>query len=167
MANNLLQQIQDSKNLIDILIVWEDFLDNNDLYAFDNWLKGEIVEGPVMKRYWVSATIKYDFYDMPDPRGALRLVNSGAIVKFKEAKQEYYPDPVDVRQGLGPDTGYPEIGKKQKKAWLVTIELPRRFLEDVMDSAALLYDEALSPNELEQITDAMKGINYNTSMGDE
>lgn len=119
-----------SANMQGTLIQFEDYLDNNHLYAFANWLDGIVWDGPTVKRYWVSITLKYDYDNMPDPQGAARLVNSGATVTFKESI-EYVPVKVEKQDDLDPATRKPK--EEEKEIWLVTIKVPRRFIEDAID----------------------------------
>ena len=64
------QKLFDDSGLMDILLGVEEYFDNADLYVFQGWIDGEIVEGPVVSKYWVEVTLKYDLDKMPDPRGA-------------------------------------------------------------------------------------------------
>jgi hypothetical protein len=50
------QGVHDSNNLLETLMDFERVLDELDCYAFPNWIKGELVEGPITSRHWVSAT---------------------------------------------------------------------------------------------------------------
>ena len=84
--DSIIKKIASSKILLDVLIAFEDFLDSNDLYVYKNWFDGEIVEGPIISRYWISVTLKYPYRKMPDPEGAERLVRNGVSVKYKKAK---------------------------------------------------------------------------------
>ena len=75
------------------LLDFERVLDEADLYAFKNWLIGELVQGPVNGRYSTTCTFMWPYKLMPDPRGALRLINIGCKVKIAKAKLEV---PVEV-----------------------------------------------------------------------
>ena len=119
-----------SENMQGTLIQIEDYLDNNHLYAFDNWIDGVVWDGPVVKRYWVSITLKYPYDKMPDPQGAARLVNSGATVTFKESV-EYVSVKVEQPDDLDPATRKPK--EEKKDIWLITIRVPRRFIEAAID----------------------------------
>ena len=87
-------------------------------------------DGPTVKRYWVSITLKYPYDKMPDPQGAARLVNSGATVTFKESV-EYVSVKVEQPDDLDPATRKPK--EEKKDIWLITIRVPRRFIEAAVD----------------------------------
>lgn len=120
----------DSKNMQGTLIQIEDYLDSNHLYSFANWIEGIVWDGPIVKRYWISITLKYPYKKMPDPQGALRLVNSGATVTFKESV-EYVPIEVKQPDDLDPATRKPK--EEKIDIWLITIRVPRRFIEAAID----------------------------------
>lgn len=129
--NQLHKKLNDSSSLTDVLIQMEDFLDGLDLYVFKNWFEGEIVEGPDVERYWVSMTLKYDYKQMPDPDGGLRLEKHGAMVFFTKTTEEV------AREIKSPDDYRPEQRGKpkmeEKPIWLVEIRIPRRFIDELDD----------------------------------
>jgi len=43
---------------LETLLDYERVLDEMDLYAFDHWKLGELVEGPVYEKYFVTFTVK-------------------------------------------------------------------------------------------------------------
>src|SRR4051812_48097549 len=77
-----LEKINDSDHLLDMLIQIEDVLDSLDVFCYANWFDGEIIEGPIVRRYWVTVSILYPNDKMPDPRAALRLLKHGVQVEF-------------------------------------------------------------------------------------
>ena len=52
--NSNINSIHGSETLLDLLLEWEDVLDNLDIYAFPNWKLGELVDGPKIEKYWVT-----------------------------------------------------------------------------------------------------------------
>ena len=64
----------------------ERVLDSLDIYAFKNWKKGELVEGPVLKKHWVESTFMWPKKSMPDPDGAKRLLGYNGVVTYEQAK---------------------------------------------------------------------------------
>ena len=126
------QKISGSETLTDIMIQVEDFFDSLDLYVFKNWFDAEIVDGPVVKRYWVSIILQTKYTDMPDPSGAERLMSRGCKVDYKKAKQETARDP-QSSDDLQPGTNKPVMD--QETVWLIEIQIPRRFIgqEDATD----------------------------------
>lgn len=125
-SGEAISRLTDQESLLDATLQIEDYLDSLDLYAFENWIDGQIVEGPNIKRYWVEMTLKYNGDSKPDKRGALRLVKFGTKVKFEKTTEEVT---VDVKD----DTDLDENGEpktENQKVWLVYLKIPRRFIED-------------------------------------
>lgn len=137
-------------NMQGTLIQVEDYLDNNHIYAFENWIDGIVWDGPNVRRYWIDFTLKYPYKKMPDPRGAMRLVNTGAKVTYKEDTETISVTPKNA-DDLDPLTNKPK--EKELAIWLVTILVPRRFIEDAIDD----YPE-LEPSKAEAPEEDAKEI---------
>ena len=128
--NQSIERVAGSSSLTDILIQVEDFIDSLDLYVFKNWFDGEIVDGPNVNRYWVTVTLQYDYKDMPDPKGGMRLVSRGCKVYFWKAKQEV-ATPIESPSDYRDDGRHSKPAMENKDIWLVEIHIPRRFINDV------------------------------------
>lgn len=145
----LFKRLSDSDSLTDVLIQMEDFMDSLDLYVFKNWFEGEIVDGPVIRRYWVTMTLQYPYDQMPDPAGAERLMKHGVKVSYRKAKDEV-PVEIDSKEDL-------TIANKPKMQldtiWLVDVQIPRRFIEELDDSDLEMHvdDEIV---DVEDVSDA-------------
>ena len=79
-AAEIVNKLASQEDLLDILMDVETYLDESNLYVFDNWIKGVIVSGPRVKKYWIDVILKYDHDQMPDPEGGLRLTPHGTKV---------------------------------------------------------------------------------------
>ena len=88
------KEIYMTDSSLETLLDFERVLDDLDLYAFDNWKRGELVEGPVYEKYFVTCTFMYDFKNMPDPAGGERLLNYGCEITYKKDTLEY---PIKVK----------------------------------------------------------------------
>ena len=145
----LFKRLSDSDSLTDVLIQMEDFMDSLDLYVFKNWFEGEIVDGPEIRRYWVSMTLKYAYKQMPDPAGAERLIRHGVKVSYRKAKEEA---PVEVKSedDLEPNNK-PKMTKQD--VWLVEVQIPRRFIEELDDSDLEMHVDD-SVVDVEDVSDA-------------
>jgi hypothetical protein len=148
MSEQLYQKLENSESLVDVLIQMEDFLDSLDLYVFKNWIDGEVVVGPEIRRHWVSMTLKYEYEAMPDPAGAERLIQHGAKVEFKK-ETENRPVEVESPEDLDQHKK-PKI--KQEKIWLIEIKIPRRFIEELDDSDIEALDSGSV--DVEDVSDA-------------
>ena len=79
-----LDGIVDSTNSLNVLIEFEEVLDNLHIYSYKNWEYGEVIAGPDVSRYWITVTLMYPKNLMPDPDAALRLIKHGAKVYYKK-----------------------------------------------------------------------------------
>lgn len=146
-AEGNLKRLYDQESLLDILIEIEGVFDSMDLYAFKNWIEGEIIKGPNLKKYWVTILLKYPWKKMPDPRGGLRLVKHGAKIKFIQSSEELTVNLEDYRDDPGaayehdPKTNQTKRKTEDVKVWLVEIKLPRRFIDDMEKGQIYLDNE--------------------------
>ena len=79
-ADNI-KRIYMSDGSLATLLDFERVLDELDLYAFRNWDRGELVAGPEVGRYRVSATFMWPEDLMPDPRGGRRMLPFDCEIK--------------------------------------------------------------------------------------
>lgn len=121
-----LANISRGDNILDTLLEFERTLDNAEIFAYKNWILGELVEGPEISRYWYKTVWMYPLSLMPDPDGGLRLTKIGAKVNFKKG---VFKQSVKVK---GPEDWVDPQTKKAKmvehEVWLVTIELPIKYI---------------------------------------
>lgn len=150
-ALDALKKLTSQPNLIDIMVDVEDYLDNSNLYVFDNWLKGVLVRGPIVKKYWIEITLKYERDQMPDPEGGLRLTPHGTRVQFEKA-QELRPEPIQTPSDYEPGTMKPRM--KAHHVWLVHMCIPRRFVEAINQDLLDQYDDEAEDSDTaeDQIT---------------
>ena len=81
---NTIKSLYMSDNALNMLVDFERVLDNADLYVFPNWLKGELVEGPTISKYFVSCKFMWPETKMPEPEGGKRLLDYGCKVEFAQ-----------------------------------------------------------------------------------
>lgn len=117
--------------LLDTLLEFERTLDNAEVFAYRNWLAGEIVEGPTVGKYWYHIVLMYPLKMMPDPDGGLRLTKLGAKVSFKKGN---FKRPTKVK---GPEDWVDPSTKRAKmidsEVWLVTIDMPLKYINRGME----------------------------------
>lgn len=146
---NILQNIKDiymTDSSLDSLLDYERVLDEMDLYSFDHWKLGELVEGPVYEKYFVTCTWMYPFRKMPDPRGAERLLNYGCEISYKRDQFEY-PITVKTPDDFKPGTKVPRM--VSKPVWLVTITIPKKLMADIQQGSIELENETLDTEDIE------------------
>ena len=147
---------QVAKNIRDIymsdgslatLLDFERVLDELDIYAFKNWEIGELVAGPNIGKYRVSATFMWPKNLMPDPRGGRRLLPFDCEVLFKKQKIKIpirITDPSDYRPGTH------KAKLTEKDVWLVEITMPKSLMSDIRTGSIELEDEEIDLDELDQ-----------------
>lgn len=166
-----LRKLEGSQTLLNVLMAFEDYLDSMDIYAFKNWFNGEVIEGPIIERYWVTIALKYEHADMPDPQGGMRVLKSGGKIKYIKAQQELFiEDDTDIVSSVDNQTSnraHKNAKPEYKDIWVVIIRLPRRFVEDVIDADLEEFEEYLDMEDLDDVSDARdKGITQNSAFKD-
>ena len=128
------------------LLDFERVLDTLDIYAFKNWINGELVQGPTIGRYKVSCIFLWPEQLMPDPRGARRLLPFDCEVKYKRTTMKIplkISDPSDYRPGT-------KIAKIiEKKIWLVEITMPKNLMNDIRTGSVELEGQDIDFDELD------------------
>lgn len=139
-----LDRIHNSPNVIDTLVEVDRILDRMDVYAYENWISGEIVDGPFVERHWVDLTLMYPQTMMPNPDAAMRLVKNGCKVKYGQDVLETFAK-VESADDLITDeeTGERTPRVVSKKVWLVNLRIPKSLIdvsEDIKDVDDIDYD---------------------------
>ena len=147
---------QVAKNIRDIymsdgslttLLDFERVLDELDVYAFRNWDIGELVAGPNIGKYTVSAIFMWPKNLMPDPRGGRRLLPFDCEVVYKKQKIKIpikITDPSDYRAG----TKKAKI--MERDVWLVEITMPKNLISDIRTGSIELEDQDIDLEDLDQ-----------------
>jgi len=128
------------------LLDFERVLDEADLYAYKNWIIGELVQGPVVGRYAATCIFMWPYKLMPDPRGALRLHTIGCKVRFGKSELDV---PVEVQdyEDFVPGTRYPKM--KKRKVWFVEIQIPFELMDDIKEGSIDIADDTIDLSEIE------------------
>jgi len=141
---------------LETLMDMERVMDTSNIYAYANWIEGEIVEGPHIDRYWATVTLMYPRKLMPDPVGAERLINNGCKVYYAEEElisAAKIKTPDDVAQVDGADgkrPGQTRAKKIVKPIWLVTVVIPRKHMEDIETNKLRVDDQNIDSDKVEQ-----------------
>jgi hypothetical protein len=167
---NTLVGISKGDSILDTLLEFERTLDNAEIFAYKNWILGELVEGPEISRYWYKTVWMYPYTMMPDPDAGLRLTKLGARVNFRKGT---FKRPVKVK---GPEDWVDPQSKRAKMVdsdvWLVTVELPikyinrgmqdlddiiQRDIEDTNSELESAYAEEAPPEDQTGVEDMNQG----------
>lgn len=138
-----LDTIHRSPNVIDTLTEIDRVLDRMDIYAYENWIKGEIVDGPFVERHWVELTLMYPAKMMPNPDAAMRLINNGCKVKFGKDKLTTFAKVKGPDDLVTTSDGERIPRLVTKTVWLVNLRLPLSLIdvsEDISDVDDIDYD---------------------------
>ena len=152
--------ISKGDTLLDTLLELERTLDNAEVFAYKNWSKGELVEGPNIARHWFITTWMYPYNLMPDPDAGLRLTKLGAKVNFRKGN---FKRPTKVK---GPEDWVDPSTKRAKMVdsvvWLVTIKLPMKYINRGIEQTDDIIDKDIEQTEAD-LADAYEQDNPDES----
>jgi len=141
------ESIYDSNTSFNVLKDFERVLDSLDIYVYDNWSNGELVEGPIIERHWVSCAFMWDREDMPDPMGGKRLLDYDCKVKF-EKTAIIEPRTIKSQDDFRPNTKKGKLDRKP--VWIVTIQMPKRLIADIY--SGYYEDVYIEPTQTPEVT---------------
>ena len=156
-AENI-RDIYMSEGSLSTLLDFERVLDELDLYAFKNWQIGELVAGPEISKYRVSAIFMWPEGLMPDPRGGTRLLPFDCDVKYKKTAMKIpikIVDPSDYRPGTK------KARITEKKVWLVQITMPKSLMSDIRTGSIEMEDQDIDQDSYqsdEKADDAQQNL---------
>ena len=135
-----------SESSLETMMDIERVLDSLDIYAFKNWKKGELVEGPILKKHWVESTFMWPKKSMPDPDGAKRLLGYNAKVTFTESSLST-PVKVEDYSDFRSCTKKPKL--REDPVWLVTIKLPIELVKEFKEGYTEVEGRDIDLQELD------------------
>ena len=159
-ADDVIKRLTAKSDLLSIMIDIENYFDNANLYAFDNWFSGELVDGPLIRKYWIDITLKYTYKKMPDPRGGLRLTPHGTKIDYRKA-YELVAQPINNPSDYEPGTRKPKM--KKEPIWLIHMKIPRRFVEALDKELLDTYADEIEDETGEDAED-IENNSTNTNM---
>ena len=146
---DILQNVKDiymTDSSLNTLLNFERVVDELGLYAFANWQKGELVEGPIYEKYFVTCTFMWPYKMMPDPHGAERLLNYDCEVTYKKDTL-LYPAKVEGPEDFKPGTKVAKV--MEKKIWLVSITMPKNLISEISRGSLELENDTLDLEDIE------------------
>jgi hypothetical protein len=143
---NNTKEIFMTDSAVSTLLDFERVLDELDLYAFDHWKQGELVEGPVYEKYFVKCTFMWPYKKMPNPKGAARLAEYDCDVTYKQDFFEHTKD-VSTPMDYKPGTKVPKMVKSP--VWLVTIVMPKKLMNDIEQGALELESGTVDMEDID------------------
>lgn len=148
--NDILENIKSislTDSAVNSLLDFERVIDELDIYAFANWKKGELVEGPKYEKYFVTCTFMWPYKKMPDPRGGERLLDYGCEIVYKKDHLKF---PVKVKEpnDFKPGTKVPKIALTP--IWLVSITIPKQLMQEINQGSLELESGNIDVEDIEQ-----------------
>ncbi len=153
MTTNIADIIDNTKDLymtdssVNALLDFERVLDELNLYAFRNWKKGELVDGPDIEKYFVSCVFMWPYKKMPDPRGAEMLSEFDCEIRYKKDFLET-PKKVESPDDFEPGGHYPRMEKKP--IWLVEITIPKKLITEINRGSVELENDTVDMEDIDQ-----------------
>lgn len=142
------------------LLNFERVLDELNVYAYKNWQRGELVEGPINDKYFITCTFMWPFKLMPDPTGGERLLDYDCEVLFKKDTITF-DKKVENPSDFKPGTKIPKSATAP--IWLVTITMPKSLMDEIKQGSVELESETI---DLEDIDSAYEdGLDDETQQG--
>jgi len=140
------KKIYMSESSLETLLDFERVLDQLDIYAFENWKRGELVEGPIVDRHWVTAKFMWPHKLMPDPDGAKRLLGYNARVMYEREKLAS-PVKVEDYDDFRPGTRKPKL--REDAVWVLEIRMPKELIQDVNEGYMELEGREIDMTDLD------------------
>jgi hypothetical protein len=153
MAANIKDIIENTKDIymtdssLNTLLDFERVIDELDIYSFSQWKSGELVEGPIYEKYFVTCTFMWPYKKMPDPRGGERLLEYGCEIRYKKDMLEF-PVKVETPTDFTPGTKIPKMGKVP--VWLVEVVMPKKLMQEIHRGSLELESETIDAEDIEQ-----------------
>jgi hypothetical protein len=147
--NDVLENIKEislTDSAVNTLLDFERVIDELDIYAFANWKRGELVQGPKYEKYFVVCTFMWPYKKMPDPRGGERLLDYGCEIKYKKDMLEY-PVKVKDQNDFKPGTRVPKLAKTP--IWLVEIVMPKKLMQEINQGSLELESGTVDVEDIE------------------
>jgi hypothetical protein len=152
MATNINDVLENIKSIsltdsaINTLLDFERVIDELDLYAFTNWKRGELVQGPKYEKYFVTCTFMWPYKKMPDPRGGERLLDYGCEIKYTK-DHLVYPVKVKSPEDFKPGTKFPKMARTP--IWLVEIVMPKKLMQEINQGSLELESGNVDAEDIE------------------
>jgi len=146
-----IKNIYMSDGAMNTLLDFERVLDEADVYAFRNWINGELVQGPEIGRYSCTCTFMWPYALMPDPTATIRLANVGCNVKMLKSQLEV-PIAVTSYEDFQSGSRYPKM--KERQVWFMQIEIPFELMDDIKEGSIDLADQTIDLSEIEDAYDS-------------
>lgn len=143
---NNVKDVYMSDSSLTTLLDFERVLDSLDLYAYQHWQLGELIQGPIIEKYFVSCKFMWPASKMPDPRGGARLLQYDCEVNFQKTGLKY-PKQIKAYDDYEPGTKVAEMAVV--KIWIVEIIMPKTLMNDIHQGSLEKESDEVDLDDLE------------------
>jgi hypothetical protein len=140
-----------SDSSLNILLDFERVLDSLDLYAYQNWQLGELIQGPINEKYFVTCKFMWPYAKMPDPRGAMRLKQYDCQINFQKTTLKY---PREISSASDYEAGTKVAKMDSTKIWIIEIIMPKSLMNDIHQGSIDKDSELVDLDQLEAAYEA-------------
>ena len=146
-----IELIHNSNTSFQVLKDFERVLDELDLYVYENWMDGEIIKGPDIRRHWVSCTFMWPRDKMPDPMGGKKLLDYDCKVYFKK---DHYVQPRKIEEPGDFRPGTKKGKLDRNPVWVVEIMMPKKLIMDMYTDFDETLDQVTDPTQAQMQSQA-------------
>ncbi len=143
---NNVKDIYMSDSSLTTLLDFERVLDSLDLYAYKNWQLGELIQGPIIEKYFVSCKFMWPLLKMPDPCGGARLLQYDCEVNFQKTGLKY---PKQIKTYDDYEAGTKVAEMEVVKIWIVEIIMPKTLMNDIHQGSLEKESDEVDLDDLE------------------
>lgn len=161
---NNVKDISMSDSALATLLDFERVLDSLDLYAYQNWQLGELIQGPVIEKYFVTCKFMWPASKMPDPRGGLRLTQYDCEVNFQKTGLKY---PKQIEDAGDYEDGTKVAKMEVAKIWIVEIIMPKTLMNDIHQGSLEKESDEVDLEDLEDAYEQGLDDEVNTTSEDD
>lgn len=140
-----LARITRGDSVLDYLIEFERTLDAAEVFAYKNWLCGELLQGPEMDRYWFTTWWMYPEKLMPDPEAALRLQKIGCKVSY--AKDTLLQPRKILTRADWADPKTKKAIIDEMPVWVIKIAMPMKYVIESLDDIHDTIDQIVNDTQ--------------------
>lgn len=143
-----------SESSLKNLMNFERVLNRYNIYVYENWAKGELVEGPIMTRYHMTCTFMWPRNIKPNEYGAKMLRRRGISAEYKKSFL-YRPEPqleAEPSSIYNYNTDEDPVTDTVQRApvWLVTITMPLSDIDFIEKTYSELEQQKLNLEDVEE-----------------
>ena len=128
------------------LLDFERVIDELNVYVFQNWRIGELVEGPKYEKYFITCTFMWALKNMPDPTGGEKLLQYGCEVSYRRSRL-VAPVKIKTPNDFKPGTKVAKLASSP--VWLVAITMPKELMQEIRTGSIEVGNEQLDLEEIE------------------